>query len=94
MNRAELLVLAARYVWWTPPATVVANQLDKLTVSVMEMGTWEDANALLAEIGQDRFLAVLKSPPAGAISSKSLAFWHHRFGLSGEPPKASKRVFQ
>lgn len=94
MDRAHLLALAAKYVWWTPPETVVANQLDRLAVNVMEMGTWEDANELLAEIGQDRFLAVLKSPPPGAISSKSLAFWHYRLGLPDEPPKASKRMFQ
>ncbi|MTJ80507.1 MAG: hypothetical protein F8N37_05750 [Telmatospirillum sp.] len=94
MSRARLLTLAARYVWWNPPEKVLSDQLDKLTVNVMEMGTWEDAGALLAEIGRDRFLAVLKAPPAGAISSKSLAFWHYRLGLPGDPPKASKRVFQ
>jgi hypothetical protein len=90
----DLLALAAKYVWWNPPEVVVANQLDKLTANVMEMGTWEDANALLARIGPDRFLAILESPPPGGISSKSLAFWHHRFGLPGAPPRATKRSFQ
>jgi len=90
----DLLSLAAKYVWWNPPEAVVTKQLDKLTANVMEMGTWEDANVLLAKIGQDRFLAILKSPPPGGISSKSLAFWHHRFGLPGAPPRATKRAFQ
>lgn len=94
MESADLLSLAAKYVWWNPPEAVVANQLDKLTVNVMEMGTWEDANTLLAKTGADRFLAILESPPPGQISSKSLAFSHYRFGLPGAPPKASKRVFR
>jgi hypothetical protein len=94
MDRSEMLSLAAKYVWWNPPEHVVANQLDRLTVNVMELGTWEDANKLLDEIGPDRFLSVLKSPPAGTISAKSLAFWHHRLGLLGEPPKARRRTFK
>lgn len=93
-NRCELRELAAKYVWWNPPEKVVAEQLDKLTVNVMEMGTWEDANALLDEIGPERFLSVLRAPPAGIISSKSLAFWHYRLGLPGDPPTASRRAFQ
>lgn len=93
-NRAELLRLAAKYVWWNPPEEVVAHQLDRLTVSVMEIGTWEDANALLDEIGPDPFVKVLKSPPPGTISAKSLAFWHYRLGLPGDPPKPSRRTFQ
>ncbi|MBF0334923.1 MAG: hypothetical protein HQL40_14960 [Alphaproteobacteria bacterium] len=93
-DRSTLLELAAKYVWWTPPEDVLANHLDRLTVGVMEMGTWEDANRLLAEIGEDAFRKVLEAPPAGAISAKSLAFWHYRLGLPGEPPKAGRRTFQ
>lgn len=93
MSHTDLLTLAARYVWWVPPQTVVANQLDRLTANVREMGTWEDANALLAELGPARFVSILKSPPPGVISTKSLRFWHYRLGLPGEPPKASKRAF-
>ena len=94
MNNSEMLSLAAKYVWWIRPEQVVANQLDRLTVNVMEMGTWEDANRLLSEVGPDRFISVLRSPPPGTISTKSLAFWHYRLGLPGEPPKARKRTFQ
>lgn len=94
MDKSVMLSLAAKYVWWNSPEYVVATLLDRLTVNVMEMGSWEDANQLLAEIGPERFISVLRSPPAGLISTKSLRFWHYRLGLPGEPPKARQRTFQ
>ncbi len=87
-----LLRLAERYVWWRKPDTVVSSGLPRLVVSVMELGTWEDAHELLDILGPQMFIEVLKAPPPGVISSKSLAFWHNRLGLEGEPPKAGRRL--
>lgn len=93
-HHADLLRLARKYVWWCQPEDVIENKLDKLVVQVMELGTWEDAHALLNVVGRERYLAVLDAPPPGAISSKSLAFWHGRLGRPGDPPKATKRTFR
>jgi hypothetical protein len=87
----ELLRLAAKYIWWTSPEAVVADGITRLVSNVMELGTWEDASSLLEIIGRDRFISVLKSPPAGIISDKSLAFWHYRLGMDGLPPKSRRR---
>ena len=87
----EMLRLAAKYVWWTPPDIVVSDGLSGLVTNVMEMGAWEDACALIDLIGPEPFLEVLRSPPPGVISDRSLAFWHYRLGGQGEPPKSRRR---
>jgi len=90
-DRSELLRLARKYVWWTPPERVVDEELDRLVVSVMELGTWEDAARLVDCAGTGPLLSVLESPPAGIISDRSLAFWHRRLGRDGPPPRARRR---
>jgi len=74
VRSAEMLRLAAKYVWWTPPDIVVSEGMSRLVANVMEMGTWEDGTALIECVGVDAFKEVLKSPPAGVISNRSLAF--------------------
>lgn len=91
IENKRLLELASRYVWWTPPEVTVSEGIDKLVSNVMELGTWDDSVALLKTIGKDPFLAVLNAPPAGTISDKSLAFWHHRLGREGTVPKSRRR---
>lgn len=91
MTRQDLLTLAATYQWSTPAERVVAEDMPGLIARVMELGTWDDAHALLAETGPEAFLAVLDHPPAGVLSNKSLAFWHCRLGRSGPPPTARRR---
>jgi hypothetical protein len=81
----RLVALAERYVWWSPSERTVAHNLPRLVAQVMELGTWEDAHALLRIVGREAFVAVLRSPPVGTFSPPSWTFWHRRLGL-GEPP--------
>jgi hypothetical protein len=87
----HLLALAAKYVWWTSPERTVSENVDKLVANVMELGTWDDSVTLLKTVGADPFLNILDAPPAGVISDKSLAFWHHRLGREGAVPKSRRR---
>jgi hypothetical protein len=57
----------------------------------MELGTWDDAARLMRIVGREAFVAILREPPAGVISDRSLAFWHHRLGMDGAPPRARRR---
>lgn len=91
VRSSEMLRLAAKYVWWTPPDIVVSDGMSRLVANVMEMGTWEDASALIECVGIDMLREVLKSPPVGVISNRSLAFWHYRLGGHGAPPKSRRR---
>lgn len=87
----RLLELAAKYVWWTSPEITVSDNVGKLVANVMELGTWDDAIALLETVGTDPFLEVLDAPPIGVISDKSLAFWHRRLGRAGAAPRSRRR---
>lgn len=89
----DMMRLAAKYVWWTPAETVLADGFPGLVASVMELGTWEDASLLLRHVGAEPFREVLRSPPPGAISDRSLAFWHYRLGAPADapPPRARRR---
>ncbi|HWE05877.1 MAG TPA: hypothetical protein VG274_04160 [Rhizomicrobium sp.] len=92
-NRDRLLELARRYVWWSPPDRFVSENRSRIIAQVMEIGTWEDAHALLNEVGRSAFVNVLRDPPPGGLSTRSQAFWHHRLGLGGAPgPKAARRI--
>lgn len=84
-EKDRLTALAQRYVWWSPPERTLQSNMSRLVAQVMEMGTWDDANELLAILGPDAFVDVLRSPPPGILSPRSWSFWHLRLGL-GEPP--------
>jgi hypothetical protein len=84
-DRARLLKLAARYVWWAAPETTVDDNLPQLIAQAMQLGTWEDAHELLDLVGRDAFVQVLRTPPVGVLSPRSWRFWHRRLDL-GEPP--------
>ncbi len=83
MNGTDLLALARRHLWWRAPAAALADR-PRLIAQVMESGTWEEAEALLAAWGSESFRAVLAAPPPGVLSAKSWHFWHLR--LHGAPP--------
>jgi hypothetical protein len=62
VRSSETLRLAAKYVWWTPLDVVVSEGMPRLVANVMEIGTWEDAAALVECVGPDLFREVLRSP--------------------------------
>lgn len=63
-----------------------------LITQVMQLGTTEDAQALLEDVGREQFIAVLYDHPVGLISDRSLSLWHSRLGLTGVPPKMKRRI--
>lgn len=93
LQRDKLLGLARRYVWYTQPDAVIDADMRLLIASAMERGSWQDAHALLQHVGEQAFADVLYDHPAGALSAKSLAFWHCRLGLPGDPPEPRVRQF-
>ena len=93
LQRDALLGMARRYVWYTPPEQVIDDDMRLLIASAMERGSWQDVHALLEHVGEQAFIDVLHDHPPGAISAKSLAFWHVRLGLDGDPPEPRVRRF-
>jgi len=88
---SRLLELARRYVWWSAPENIVAENMPRLIAQVMELGTWEDAHALLDLVGREAFVGVLRRPPLGVFSPRSWVFWHHRLDLGDAPQLETAR---
>lgn len=84
--------LCLRYVWWKSPQEAVRHPRS-LTAQIMALGTWDDTQIALEEIGEDRFRAVLNDPPPGIFHFRSWDYWHHKFGISPIPDMPKRRIF-
>ncbi|HVR11596.1 MAG TPA: hypothetical protein VMW75_26365 [Thermoanaerobaculia bacterium] len=76
----DLESLAARLVWWRPPAEALRDR-DRLLAQVMVYGTPEDLAVARRHFPESAFRAVLAQPPPGIFDHRSWAYWHVVFGL-------------
>lgn len=81
---AELRELAARYVWWQPPAVTLARP-HHLLCQVMTLGTAEDVRAVRRAMGDRALLDALEHAPPGVMDPKSWNYWHLFFGRPPPP---------
>ena len=87
--------MAGRYVWWRSAAEAAAMP-DRVILQVMDIGDWEDVQALADALGDDRLRAALSRAEAGQLRPKSWAYWHYRLGLAASPdelPPMPRRMF-
>jgi hypothetical protein len=84
----DLEALAARLVWWQPPAEALRDR-NRLLAQVMVYGTPEDLAVARRHFPESAFRAVLAQPPPGVFDPRSWAYWHVVFGLGPhrEPPR-------
>ena len=89
MNR-----MAQRYIWWQPPDVSVADPR-RVIAQVMDVGTFEDIQALAKAVGRTTLTGVLKQARPGWFRPRSWAFWHTALGLATDdsriPPIPSRR---
>ena len=88
MNR-----MAQRYIWWQPPDVSVADPR-RVIAQVMDVGTFEDIQALAKAVGRPTLTGVLKQARPGWFRPRSWAFWHTALGLATAgriPPIPSRR---
>jgi len=85
---------ARKYIWWkspddalTMPAHVIAQ--------VMNIGDYQDVQALVTKVGDGILREVLSNAQAGQFNARSWAYWHYRLGLSAadEVPVLPVRTF-
>jgi hypothetical protein len=85
--------LARRYVWWkTPDDTLIMPE--RVAAQVMNIGDYDDVQALVALVGDDYPRDVLRRAEIGQFSARSWAYWHYRLGLAEPekvPPMPSRR---
>ena len=82
--RRDLERFAKRYIWWQAPE-VAAETPRRVVVRVMDIGDYDDVQAV-AELAGDAYLRdVLTHAEAGQFNARSWHYWHYRLGLSGKP---------
>lgn len=85
--------MAQRYIWWQPPEASVVDPR-RVIAQVMDVGTFEDIQALTRGVGRNTLTGVLKQAQPGWFRPRSWAFWHTALGLATAgriPPIPSRR---
>lgn len=86
--------LAAKYVWWKPPAEAILMP-ERVIAQVMNIGDCSDVEAMAEQLGQRQLQAVLEEAQAGQFSPRSWVYWHYRLGMAdfGQVPDLPRRTF-
>jgi hypothetical protein len=79
-SRSELESLAARLLWWKPPAESLRDEA-RLLAQVMVYGTPEDLAVARRCFPESAFRAALAHPPAGLFDRRSWVYWHLVLGV-------------
>jgi|SRR3954453_23585699 hypothetical protein len=76
---AELSDVAARCLWWAPPAEALADTRQFLC-HVMVYGLWDDAAIIRRRFSTDELRDALAHAPAGLFDLRSWHYWHRVLG--------------
>jgi len=94
--RRDLERFAKRYTWWQAPE-VAAETPRRVVARVMDIGDYDDVQAV-AELAGDAYLRdVLTHAEAGQFNARSWHYWHYRLGLAvklGEVPPMPERELE
>ena len=91
----HILALAKRYIWWLPPEESLAAPL-RVVAQVMDIGIWEDCNAIRGYFGVAAMKNAMKHASPGWFRPRSWFFWHYRLNLTpwgSEPPPMPIRSY-
>ena len=86
---------ARKYIWWQPAETSVAST-HRVIAQVMNIGTFEDVQTLLRQLGEAEFKQALSEARPGEYSERSWHYWHLVLGVSepGAIPPMPIRQFR
>jgi hypothetical protein len=92
VDRELLERLARKYVWWKTPDEALAMP-ERVVAQAMNIGDYDDVQALAETVGDDYLREVLRRAEAGQFSARSWAYWHYRLGLAkpGQVPALPAR---
>jgi hypothetical protein len=86
--------LATKYVWWQS-AEEAAESPARVVAQVMNIGDYDDVQALVAAVGDAYLREILRHAEAGFFDARSWAYWHYRLNLAGPgavPPLPARRT--
>lgn len=94
LEQEALKRLASKYVWWKTVEEAVAMP-ERVVAQVMNIGDYDDVQALAHQVGDDFLRDVLVHAEIGQFSGRSWAYWHYRLGLAapGQVPPLPARRF-
>ena len=94
VDAALLRALARKYLWWNSPEEAAAHP-DRLIAQVMNIGDYDDVQAVAAQAGDEVLRRVLREAAPGVFDARSWTYWHYRLGLAdvGEVPPLPVRTF-
>ena len=72
---------ARKYVWWKTPAEA-AEMPERVIAQVMNIGAYDDVQALANVVGEECLRDVLTRAEIGQFTERSWAYWHYRLGLA------------
>lgn len=84
---------ARKYIWWQTPEQAVQRPL-RVVAQVMNIGDYDDVQALLHMIGEPLFRQAIAYAEAGQFNNRSWSYWHYRLGLAefGHLPPLPQRL--
>ncbi len=87
--------LASKYLWWKTPEEAIATP-ERVMAQVMNIGDFDDIQALARMVGDEMLRQVLTHAEAGQFDPRSWAYWHYRLGLAEleRVPPLPRRAFQ
>lgn len=85
---------AGKYVWWKTPDEALATP-ERVVAQVMNIGDYDDVQALANQVGDDCLREVLAHAEIGQFTERSWTYWHYRLGPArpGQVPAMPTRRF-
>jgi hypothetical protein len=77
----DLTYFARKYIWWQPSEAAITSP-HRVIAQVMNIGTFEDARALLRQVGKAAFTIALRDARPGEFSERSWHYWHLVLGVT------------
>lgn len=77
---ALLAAWAARYIWWKSVPDALRYPR-RIIAQVMNIGDYEDVQALVERFGEEALRDVIRHAEAGEFNARSWTYWHYRLRL-------------
>jgi hypothetical protein len=82
VNLEMLRQLAKKYIWWKTSDEAVSTP-ERIVAQVMNIGDYEDVQALSNQVGDELLRKVLSHAEPGQFNERSWVYWHYRLGVAG-----------
>ena len=93
VDLSKLKPFAEKYVW-RKTVDLAVEMPARVAAQVMNIGDYDDVQALAQQVGDDYLRDVLGHAEIGQFNERSWTYWHYRLGLAAPgrvPPLPARR---